>query len=198
MRKYCHQTKRPSVSAVFVCIDFGRNDQWPKRLTPKIGRNDPPTKAETTHPQKMAGTTQAETTRPKRLRAETTRIRSISVQTKILTGSFILQSNRDRFNQNQIDPTCQLYAESEPLTRIQLKCRNQTETVRKAILDKLNALSTDIITVFLGAAKYTLVQLFVDCGAILQDCRDYIHTSDYNYFVNLHEVFNVYFFKHST
>ena len=50
MRKYCHQTKRPSVRTLFVCIDFGRNDPGPKRLTSKIGRNDPPTKAETTHP----------------------------------------------------------------------------------------------------------------------------------------------------
>ena len=33
-----------------ICIDFGRNEPEPKRLTPKIGRNDPPIKVETTHP----------------------------------------------------------------------------------------------------------------------------------------------------
>ena len=50
IRKYCHQTKRPSVSALFVCIDFGQNDPGPKRLIPKIGLYDPPTKAKRPSP----------------------------------------------------------------------------------------------------------------------------------------------------
>ena len=40
MRKYCRQTKCPSLSTLLVCIDFGRNDPGPKRPIPKIGRND--------------------------------------------------------------------------------------------------------------------------------------------------------------
>ena len=62
----------------------------------------------------------------------------IPVKTKGLTGTFILRSNRARFNQNEVDPTCQLcYAKSETLTHFLLKCRN-LETVRKPILDKFN------------------------------------------------------------
>ena len=56
MRKYCHQTKRPSVSALFVCIDFGRNDSSQKLTeTTHLPRSKRPT-------QKLAETTQAETT----------------------------------------------------------------------------------------------------------------------------------------
>ena len=101
----------------------------------------------------------------------------IPFKTKILTGTFILQSNRARFNQNEEDPTCQLcYAESETLTHFLLKCRN-LETVRKHILDKFNTVLKDIITVFPDAAKYTVVQLLVDCGVILQEGTEYKHTN---------------------
>ena len=89
----------------------------------------------------------------------------------------LLQSNRPRFNQNEVDPTCQLcYAESETLTHFLLKCRN-LETVRKHIQDKFNTVLKDIITVFPDAAKYTLVQLLVDCGVILQEDPEYKHTN---------------------
>ena len=77
----------------------------------------------------------------------------IPVKTKILTGTFILQSNSARFNQNEVDPTCQLcYAESETLTHFLLKCRN-LETVRKPILDKFNTVLKDIITFFSGCSQ---------------------------------------------
>ena len=73
--------------------------------------------------------------------------------TYLLTGTFILQSNRARFNQNEVDPTCQLcYAESETLTHFLLKCR-KLETVRKPILDKFNIVLKDIITVFSGCSQ---------------------------------------------
>ena len=90
----------------------------------------------------------------------------IPVKAKILTGTFILQSNRARFNQNEVDPTCQLcYAESETLTHFLLKCRN-LETVSKPVLDKFSTVLKDIITVFPDVAKYTMVQLLVDFGVI--------------------------------
>ena len=76
----------------------------------------------------------------------------IPVKTKILTGTFILQSNRARFNQNEVDLTCQLcYAESETLTHFLLKSRN-LETVRKPILDKFNTVHAHVVTlpVFIG------------------------------------------------
>ena len=45
--------------------------------------------------------------------------------------------------------------------------------LKDSILDKFNAVLKDIITVFPDAAKYTMVQLLVDCGVILQEGPEY-------------------------
>ena len=58
-----------------------------------------------------------------------------------------------RFNQNEVDPTCQLCnAESETLTHFLPKYRN-LEIVRNPSLDKFNTVIKDIISVFPDAAK---------------------------------------------
>ena len=65
---------------------------------------------------------------------------------------------------------------NQTLTDFLLKCKI-LETVRKPILDKFNTVLRGIITVFPDAANYTLVQLLVDCGVLLQNCQEYIHTN---------------------
>ena len=58
----------------------------------------------------------------------------IPVKNKILTGTYILQSNRAKFNQNEVNPTCQLcQTDNETLRHFLLGC-HELESVRKPIL----------------------------------------------------------------
>ena len=100
----------------------------------------------------------------------------IPVKNKIMTGTFILQSNHAKFNQNDVNPMCHLcHVESETLTHFLLECRI-LETVRKPILTEFKKVFSDVIAEYPDAARYTLVQLLVDCNVVLQDCPTYVHT----------------------
>ena len=56
---------------------------------------------------------------------------------RLASGSYILQSNRAAFNQNEVKPTCLLCGEEdETLEHFLLRC-NSLETVRQSILGDL-------------------------------------------------------------
>ena len=67
-----------------------------------------------------------------------------SFRAKLLSGSYILQGNRARFNQNKVDPTCPLCKSSpEDLPRFVLACRSLS-TPRKKLLRKILSLAIDL------------------------------------------------------
>ena len=50
-------------------------------------------------------------------------VRRAVVKSRIVTGTYIVQSLRSKFNQYQIDPTCPLcYVEDEDITHMLLRC----------------------------------------------------------------------------
>lgn len=96
----------------------------------------------------------------------------IPVKNKLMTGTFILQSNRAKFNQNEVNPTCQLcYAEDETIQHFLLQCET-LETIRKHILDDIKQVISDIIRKYPDAGRYSLVQLLVDCSIVQLNCPD--------------------------
>ena len=61
------------------------------------------------------------------------------------------------------------HIESETLTYFLLECRI-LEIVRKPILSEFKKVFSDVAVEYPDAARYTLVQLSVDCNVVLQDC----------------------------
>ena len=89
----------------------------------------------------------------------------IAVHLKIVTGTYILQTNRQSFNQNQVDPAC-------------LLCKIRDETVAHVLLDCITLESIrqpklkDIKHILRNCAldlneRETLLQLLVDCTAMV-------------------------------
>ena len=55
-------------------------------------------------------------------------VNRIPVKTKILTGTYILQTNRSKFNQNEVNPLClKCEQESETLEHFLIKCNGLQE-----------------------------------------------------------------------
>ena len=81
-------------------------------------------------------------------------------------GTWILQTNRAKFNQNEVNPTCQLcHTDYETLKHFLLDCQ-ELETVRKPVLKDFihvcDVLAFDNPLV----ADLSLVQLLVDTSVI--------------------------------
>ena len=95
------------------------------------------------------------------------------MKNKILTGTYILQTNRAKFNQNEINPTCQLcYDAEETLEHFLLKCKG-LDTVRnsvvKVVKDIQNGIS-DLLGVYPAASEFSLLQMIVDSNVVLAGC----------------------------
>ena len=67
-----------------------------------------------------------------------------SFRAKMLTGSYILQANRARFNQNSVDPTCPLcLSEPEDLPHFLLSCTKLSST-RNLYLPRIKRIASDL------------------------------------------------------
>ena len=72
-------------------------------------------------------------------------VNRIPVKTEILTGTYILQTTRVRFNQNEITPTCQICTgEDETLEHFLLKC-NELKQSRDPILQDILHMIIELI-----------------------------------------------------
>ena len=89
----------------------------------------------------------------------------IAVHLKIVTGTYILQSNRASFNQNEVDPTCLLCKTgAETLTHFLLHCAI-LESIREPILKDIKYILRHSVIDF--NKSEILLQLLTDCSAIL-------------------------------
>ena len=92
----------------------------------------------------------------------------IPVKNKILTGTYILQTNRVKFNQNEVNPTCQLCQNgAETLRHFLLDCQ-ELETIRKPILNDFLHVSDRLAQDYPSVADLSLIQLLVD-PSVTQD-----------------------------
>ena len=97
-------------------------------------------------------------------------INRIPVKNKILTGSYILQTNRVKFNQNEINPECQLcWSAEETLQHFLLDC-SFLENTRKPIISDLKTILNKLLEVCPLVKRHSFLQLVVDCSAILEQC----------------------------
>ncbi|MEW8548000.1 MAG: reverse transcriptase domain-containing protein [Candidatus Thiodiazotropha sp.] len=113
-------------------------------------------------------------------------INRIPVMNKILTGTYILQTNRVKFNQNEVNPTCQLCnSTDETLQHFVIDCK-YLKSVRDPVLFDIKKLIKDLLEICPEAARYSLLQLIVDCGVVsdlypvkdlnqLSECIDLIY-----------------------
>ena len=93
----------------------------------------------------------------------------IPVKNKILTGTYILQSNRAKFNQNEVNPMCQLcQMDNETLKHFLLECR-VLEYARKPVLKDFLQVCNSLVRGCPLVADLSLIQLIVDPSVILQD-----------------------------
>ena len=89
---------------------------------------------------------------------------------KILTGTCILQTNRVKFNQNEVNPTCQLCnAASETLQHFIIDCKF-LESVRDPVLFDTKKVIKVLLDICPVTARYSLPQLIIDRGVVLEKC----------------------------
>lgn len=92
----------------------------------------------------------------------------IPVKNKILTGTYIFQSNRAKFNQNEVNPLCQMcHKDNETLKHFLLDCQ-ELESVRKPILKDFLQVCNRLVQDCPLVADLSLIQLLVD-PSVIQD-----------------------------
>ncbi len=110
-------------------------------------------------------------------------VNRLPVKVKILTGTYILQTNRVKFNQNEVDPVCLLCRESdEDLQHFLLDCKELSEIRNPIMMDIINTVNS-LLRVYPSAEEYSLLQLVVDCNIIDVDQKDvhsYLELLQYN------------------
>ena len=89
-------------------------------------------------------------------------VNRIAVKSKILTGTYMLQTNRVKFNQNEVDPSCQLYKQDKETYHFLITCTT-LEECRKTIMTDIHNIISDLLSIWPWTAKYSLTQLIVDC-----------------------------------
>ena len=92
----------------------------------------------------------------------------IPVKNKVLTGTYVLQTNRLKFNQNEVNPICLLCHEEDEPQHFLIDCKSLEDIRQPTISDFLRVLG-DLNTRYSVAADYTLLQLLVDSNIVLQD-----------------------------
>lgn len=98
-------------------------------------------------------------------------INRIPVKNKVITGTYLLQTNRVKFNQNEVNPTCQLCNNGdETLQHFLIDCKTLDKT-RKPILDDFLCILNELLVKNPGASKETLLQLLVDSSSVFHGCN---------------------------
>ena len=92
----------------------------------------------------------------------------VCVKLKLAAGTYILQTNRAAFNQNDAKPTCLLCNDGdETLEHFLLFCKS-LETVRKPILGDLCHELSEAVKIDFGSQNTdTKVRLLMDCSYLV-------------------------------
>ena len=90
----------------------------------------------------------------------------IAIKLKLVTGMYILQTNRAAFNQNQIKSTCLLCnTEDETMEHFLLSC-TALHSVRQPIVDIIKESLTTLHEAQLVRTTSDLLQIVLDCSAL--------------------------------
>ena len=92
-------------------------------------------------------------------------IKKAGFKAKLMTGTYVLQSNRAKFNQYSVDPTCLLCGDdAEDMIHFLLKCRCLSEP-RDQFMEKINSILIEYQYKFFKDFDL-LAALILDCTAI--------------------------------
>ncbi|MCG8048991.1 MAG: reverse transcriptase domain-containing protein [Candidatus Thiodiazotropha endolucinida] len=98
-------------------------------------------------------------------------INRIPLKNKVITGTYLLQTNRAKFNQNEVNPTCPLCNNGdETLQHFLIDCKTLDDT-RKPILDDFLCVLNELLIESPSASKETLLQLLIDSNSVFHDCN---------------------------
>ena len=91
----------------------------------------------------------------------------IPVKNKVLTGTYILQTNRAKFNQNDVNPICQLCHKcKETPQHFIIDCEALAED-RYPILNDFLTVLRSLLDIYPQAADYSLLQLLIDSSCLI-------------------------------
>jgi hypothetical protein len=94
-------------------------------------------------------------------------VKKAAVKARLLTGTYTLQANRAKCNQNEVDPTCKTCGlEAEDRKHFLLRCQALNEVREKYISKLFASLSTTLRTETVETIKNSeeiLLQLLIDC-----------------------------------
>jgi hypothetical protein len=94
-------------------------------------------------------------------------VEKAAIKARILTGTYTLQSNRAKFNQHDVDPTCLLCKEGPENRQHFIFTCKITEPARKKFLTKIiDTVQSSKLDVDVSNLP-TLLQLVVDCSGII-------------------------------
>ena len=85
-----------------------------------------------------------------------------------MSGQYILQANRARFNQNQVDTRCQLCGEDEEnMEHFLLQC-TIVQAMRDSVLDDIDIeLNKLTVKAFYNLDSYLKIQILLVCSVLL-------------------------------
>ena len=91
----------------------------------------------------------------------------VSTKVKLVTGTYILQSNRSTFNQNELSPLCLLCREDvETIEHFLLHCP-VLDSARRVLLNDLVNIYENLYHEQPDASR--LLQFILDCGLVMSD-----------------------------
>ena len=97
----------------------------------------------------------------------------VHVKLKLSAGTYILQTNRAAFNQNDVKPTCLLCNDGdETLEHFLLFCKS-LETVRKPKLGDLCHELSESVKIDFGSQNTDTVRLLMDCSYLVNQSQSY-------------------------
>ncbi|CAG2207964.1 unnamed protein product [Mytilus edulis] len=89
-------------------------------------------------------------------------INRIPIRIKIATGSYILQTNRAAYNQNNVDPTCKLCDQAEESLSHFLLCCRALDQIRTPILKNIICKCSELLALQHSNIQLDIMQLIIN------------------------------------
>ncbi|CAG2204731.1 unnamed protein product [Mytilus edulis] len=89
-------------------------------------------------------------------------INRIPIRIKIATGSYILQTNRAAYNQNNVDPTCKLCDQAEESLSHFLLCCRALDQIRTPILKNIICKCSELLALQHSNIQLDILQLIIN------------------------------------
>ncbi|VDI76287.1 Hypothetical predicted protein [Mytilus galloprovincialis] len=89
-------------------------------------------------------------------------INRIPIRIKIATGTYILQTNRAAFNQNNVDPTCKLCDQAEESISHFLLCCRALDQIRTPILKNVICKCSELLALQHSNIQLEILQLIIN------------------------------------